>query len=291
MTTPDTTLLDAALAHAARGWRVFPLRRGDKRPAVKDWEPRATTDPTRIERAWSTGAYNVGIATGPSNLVVVDLDQPKPGQVPPLAYRQPGIRDGSDVLAMLCEALDQPLPADTYAVRTASGGMHLYYAAPAGTELRNSASRLGWLIDTRAHGGYVVGAGSTVVGRKYTALVPDTSPARLPEWITERLGGPDPTPHESAGPVANPSGYATAALRGELERVLSSTPDVNRNHNLYVAARSLGELVGAGLLARELVENALAVAGEAIGLDASEIPRTIRSGLNSGEGTPRRPAA
>ena len=162
MSTPTETLLAAALAHAARGWRVFPLRRGDKRPAVKDWEPRATTDPARIERAWTAGPFNIGIATGPSGLVVLDLDRPKPGEIPPPAYRQPGIGDGGDVLAVLCEANDQPLPVDTYAVRTGSGGTHLYFTAPPGMTLRNTAKRLGWLIDTRAHGGYVVAAGSTV---------------------------------------------------------------------------------------------------------------------------------
>lgn len=192
MSTPTNAVLDAALAYAARGWHVFPLRPGDKRPAFPDhdaarcnardprckdghqgWEPRATIDPARIERAWTARPFNIGIACGPSGLVVIDLDRPKPGQTPPPAYRQPGIRDGADVLAMLCEANDQPLPVDTYAVRTASGGMHLYYAAPTAAPLGNSAGRLGWLIDTRARGGYVVAAGSTVNGH-----CPSRSPTR-----------------------------------------------------------------------------------------------------------------
>jgi hypothetical protein len=48
---PRDELLAAALDHAACGWSVFPLRPGDKRPAVRDWETRATTDPDRIHRA------------------------------------------------------------------------------------------------------------------------------------------------------------------------------------------------------------------------------------------------
>jgi hypothetical protein len=42
------------------------------------WEQRATTDPNRIRRAWSTGPFNVGIATGPAGLVVVDVDTADP---------------------------------------------------------------------------------------------------------------------------------------------------------------------------------------------------------------------
>src|SRR6266496_61505 len=199
--TPTTEtgnrMLLAALDHARRGWRVFPLRPGDKRPAIKDWETRATTDRERITRAWRAGPFNIGIATGPSGLVVLDLDQPKPGVIPPAAWRHPGIRDGGDVLAVLADANDQPLPAETYTVRTCSDGTHLYFTAPPGVTLRNSAGRLGWLIDTRAHGGYVVAAGSRVAGHTYVALV-DISPARLPGWLAERLTDPDPAPSNDA---------------------------------------------------------------------------------------------
>ncbi|MER7272062.1 bifunctional DNA primase/polymerase, partial [Micromonospora carbonacea] len=109
---PD--LLAAAIAYAERGWHVFPLRPDTrtadeddaKRPAFPSrctadrcdltdprckmagrhvgWEERATTEPARIRRAWSARPYGVGIACGPSGLVVVDLDVPKhPGDIPP----------------------------------------------------------------------------------------------------------------------------------------------------------------------------------------------------------------
>jgi hypothetical protein len=290
---PRDELLATALAHARRGWRVFPLRPGDKRPAVRDWETRATTDPARIERAWRADRFNIGIACGPSALVVVDLDRPKPGQVPPPAYRMPGVRDGGDVLAVLCEVNDQPLPVDTYTVRTASGGTHLYYAAPAGVTLRNTAGRLGWLIDTRATGGYVVAAGSTVAGHRYTALV-DVHTVPLPGWLADRLTDPDPTPAPSvaASNVAagSPTAYAAAALRGELDRVLAAV-EGGRNHTLNIAAFALGQLTAAGMLPRQLAEDALSLAGQAIGLHPRECAATIRSGLDSGERTPRQVAS
>jgi hypothetical protein len=124
-------LLTAALAAADRGWHVFPLIPNDKLPAVKHWEARATTDPARITRCWSTGPYGVGIACGPSGLVVVDLDQPKPDQTPPEAWRRPGITCGADVLAAVADQHGQPYPADTHTVLTGRGGEHLYFTAPA----------------------------------------------------------------------------------------------------------------------------------------------------------------
>jgi hypothetical protein len=281
-------LLEAALDLARRNWQVFPLRPRDKRPAVRNWETRATADPDRITRAWSAGPFNIGIACGPSRLVVIDLDRPKPGAVPPPECRHRGVRDGGEVLAMLCEALDQPLPIDTYTVRTGSGGTHLYFTTPAGVTLRNTAGRLGWLIDTRAAGGYVVASGSIVAGRAYTALA-DVEAMQLPGWLTEQLTEPQPTPEHAAPPAAagNPNAYAAAALRGELDRVLIAQQG-SRNHTLNAAAFALGQLVAAGLLRRQFAQDALTLAGLAIGLPSRECAATIRSGLDSGQRSPRR---
>ncbi|WP_370027732.1 bifunctional DNA primase/polymerase [Planotetraspora sp. GP83] len=80
--------------------------------------------------------------------------------------RTAGVNDGADVLAVLCEQAGQPLPFDTFTVRTRRGGLHLYFTAPIGGPVlgntQGSRGGLGWLIDTRAHGGYVVGPGSVV---------------------------------------------------------------------------------------------------------------------------------
>jgi hypothetical protein len=280
--------LRAALAHAARGWRVFPLRAGDKRPAIRDWESRATTDPVRIRRAWSgRGAnLNVGIACGPSGLVVIDLDMADHGSVRPVEWERPGIRDGVDVLAALAADHDEPLPWETASVQTPSGGEHLYFTAPAGCRIRNSAGRLGWLIDVRASGGYVVAAGSVVRGRRYRASELDEV-AALPEWIAELLRE---EPSQRLGPflevVGRRSRYAAAALRGELDRVLAAGPG-SRNHTLNKAAFALGQLVGSGLLPEGLAHVALVEASAAVGLPSQEADRTIRSGLNSGARSPR----
>jgi hypothetical protein len=313
-TTPG--LLSAALAAAERGWHVFPLRPNDKRPAFPDhdayhctgadprcrdghqgWEPRATTDPDRIRRAWSQVPYGVGVAAGPSGLVVIDLDVPKPGQeTPPEQWRLPGVRDGADVFALVCEQAGQPVPVDTYTVRTGRGGLHLYFVQPSGIELRNTtggtAGSLGWLIDTRGHGGFVVGSGSTAAGRPYT-VAHDTDPAPLPDWLAERL---HPAPLPVQKPIAVPlpadrrGSYLRQAVTAELERVTSSPPD-GHNHALFLASVALGQLVAGGALNETDVTAWLTQAAAQVGQRPGETQRTIRSGLRTGARRPRSVAA
>src|SRR3954454_25022495 len=74
-------LMISALSLAARGWFVFPLRPRDKRPLpyFKRWEQRATRDPDTIFAWWTVAPYNIGIATGPSKLLVIDCDTSEEG--------------------------------------------------------------------------------------------------------------------------------------------------------------------------------------------------------------------
>lgn len=288
----NAPLLAEALDAAARGWHVFPLRPNDKRPAIRAWEQRATTDPARIRRCWTAGPYNVGIACGPSSLVVVDLDTPKPDQTAPADWTMQGINDGADVFAALCDLAGRPFPARTYAVTTGRGGTHFYYQHPTtGAALRNTAGALGWLIDTRAHGGYVVAAGSVASGRPYTVLN-DAPPAPLPEWLAEWLR-PTPPPVRAAVvsvPAGRANGYAGAALHRTIVR-LSQAGEGRRNHALFMAAQTLGQLVAGGALTDHQVTEALTHAAASIGLSPRETTRTIRSGMRAGARRPRQVAA
>ncbi|MGF1342834.1 bifunctional DNA primase/polymerase [Streptomyces flavovirens] len=294
----STHLLTAALDAAERGWHVFPLRPGDKRPALhgeavcpligdcagghRKWEDRATTDPDRIRTAWSTGAFNIGIATGPSGLVVVDLDMPKPNS-------STGTPCGVTTFTALCERAGQAVPT-TYRTRTASGGHHLYFTAPPGTRLSNTAGRLGKLIDTRAHGGYVVAAGSHTATGPYAVTDP-TPPAPLPEWLYELLAPRQPVRALMAAPSpSNASRYASAALRAETAAVASAGEGV-RNWTLVRAARALGRFIPSGDLSRSEVEQALNSAGSRAGLRETECRAAITSALNwSIANNPGRPA-
>jgi len=320
---PDDRLT-AALTYAARGWHVFPLRpdRSDatdpdeaKRPAFPNrctaercdrrdprcraagrhvgWEERATTDPDRIRRAWTTRPYGIGIACGPSGLVVIDCDTRKPDQTPPDQWGSD--TTGLDVLTALASHHGGGIDP-TYAVSTGRGGTHLYYQHPTGPVLRNTSGDrgggLGWLVDTRAHGGYVVAAGSTAAGRPYQTIV-DCDPAPLPDWLT-RLLRPVPLPPQK--PVAVDLGggrraaYLTAAVDAETRRV-TSAPAGARNRTLYTASVALGQLVAGGALTEHHARDALTTAGRTAGLGGTETSRTIASGLRAGAHRPRSVAA
>ena len=78
MTAVHRARLAGWLDLAARGWFLFPVRPSGKAPAIRGWQERATTDPDRINRFFTTHPdHNAGIACGPSGLLVIDCDMPK----------------------------------------------------------------------------------------------------------------------------------------------------------------------------------------------------------------------
>lgn len=275
-----TGQLDAALAATGHGWRVFPLVAGRKTPRrqLTDWEAKATRDPDRIRRWWARHPTdNIGIACGPSGLVVVDLDVAKPGDTPPEAW--PDVAGGGvEVLDELARCRGHE-PAATWTVQTPSGGRHRYYLAPPGRQLRNTAGRISWKIDTRAHGGYVVAAGSIIDGHPYQVL-DRTSPAELPGWLIELAHPPEPRPPEPPRPVPHTRGYAATALHNEVQRVLDARPGT-RNAALNMAAWNLARLVAQDVLPCGVVEAALQAAGEATGLAGPAVAATVRSAIDT----------
>ncbi|MEU2559418.1 bifunctional DNA primase/polymerase [Streptomyces longispororuber] len=287
-------LLRAALDAAGRGWHVFPLRPGTKRPALhgeakcprtgpcagghRKWEQRATTDPARIRTAWTRAPFNIGVACGPSGLVVVDLDTPKD-------KGNADAPDGATTFGALCERAGHTVPA-TYRVRTASGGTHLYFTAPAGARLANTAGSIAALVDTRAHGGYVVAAGSTIPSGKYEPLsAPVAIP--LPSWLHTIL---QPAPARPAGPLKLPAVDGSRAARAALDAecaVVAAAPEGLRNTSLNRSAFKVGRFVAWGEIPRHVVEEAFQAVGEARGLTAAECRATIRSALEASLRTAR----
>jgi len=277
---------------AARGWYVFPVRPGGKEPRRGlSWPAVATCDPASVAAArWQPGE-GYGIAAKLSKLIILDLDMPKDGFrfVPPWDT-EPGVADGKDVLAALAERAGEPWPC-TYTVATPSGGWHLYYKALPGCSIGNRP--LAPLVDVRGggtgSGGYVIGPHTMLDGKRYE-VADDQDPVNLPAWLAGLLDPPRPdAPAAIRLPPAQPGRYADAALRSELQTVLASRQP-GRNNALNTASYSLGQLVAAGDLDREVVTAALLRAAAAVGLPEGEAGRTVTSGLTAGAQNPRRAA-
>ena len=148
---PDTQLLEHALRYASLSWYIFPLhqiiRSSDgsarcgcgnakcgspgKHPRIK-WKAGAACDPD-VARAWWSRwpSAGIGCATGPSGLVVFDLDGPK----------------GAETFRNLIAGAG---PAMTAIAKTARGA-HVFFRGEAPTS-SDPATKL----DVRSTGGYVV---------------------------------------------------------------------------------------------------------------------------------------
>lgn len=261
-----------AVSYVYSAWHVFPLRPYSKVPATANGFKDATMDVERIDSYWRRHPQaNIGLATGPSRLLVVDLDAV----------------DGHCTAALDLLRSMGGVPY-TYRVTTPRGGEHHYFRLPTGVEVPCSAGRLGKHIDIRSTGGYVVAAGSVTDVGVYTEF--DAELATAPAWLIEacqrRRQGPSAEPKPVA--VDHLDAYAQRALDAEVRRVLMA-PEGTRNHTLNEAAFNLFQLVAGGVLDSVTAFDALYMAGRGCGLDEREIHNTIRSGAEAGSRFPRRP--
>jgi hypothetical protein len=264
--------LEEALAYAARGWPVFPLRTRSKVPLVaKAGGGRgvhdASTDPERVHEWWTQWPdANIGLACGTACWI---LDA-----------------DGEEGLATLADLEDLHgwLPAGPASI-TGSGGMHLLFTAS--SRVGNSVRRLGPGLDTRAAGGYVVAPPSVHPNGNRYAWLPGRDPwsaplLEAPAWLLDLLDPPrracTAPPKARLRPSTTP--YLVKAIERELEAVALSG-DGNRNHSLNKAAFSLGRFVARGELDAVDVGDALVGAALAAGLSRIEATRTVASGLRA----------
>ncbi|WP_433274055.1 bifunctional DNA primase/polymerase [Pseudonocardia xinjiangensis] len=263
-------------------------------PAVKDWEAAATRDREQISSWWSQRPYNIGIATGKSGLLVLDLDLDLAhGKPPP---ESPGARGGFDVVARLAAGAGEPWPPQTLVVATPAGGTHWYFRQPAGVELRNtqgSAGRgLGWCVDTRGHGGYVLGSGSVCREGSYR-VVRRYPIAPLPDWLVAALSPQPQLPAAGTSTLVSGSravAYLRAVVSGEVAAVTAAGVG-ERHSTLLRAARRLGHWVGGGALAEIEARATLSeAAGHFVGVagyTAAHVERDITDGLTYGARLPR----
>jgi len=197
MSHPTPSSLDEALALAAKGFWVLPVKSKQKIPQIKEWQKLATTDQRIIRDWWGKWPNaNVGIATGEeSNLLVLDVDADADKDL-----------DGNETLDQL-EQRYAGLPP-TIEVLTPRGGRHLYFQYLKGQDIRNSAGALGEGLDIRGEGGYVVAPPSVLLkGRPYAWDVdhhPDETPlAAPPDWLLALLMERVSTRQQTGTPTMN----------------------------------------------------------------------------------------
>jgi hypothetical protein len=175
----------AAKYLAKLGLKLFPVAANEKRPAHAGWQDEATDDPAMLSRWFGRGDYNIGVACGPSRLIVVDCD----------------VKNGRNGIAEL-EALagDNAIDLDlTLSVRTPSGGRHWYWLAPDGECVADSAGKVAPGIDIRSRSGLVVAPGSVTPQGRYS-FAADLPIAPAPPWLLDAIRAAS-TAREPAQPV------------------------------------------------------------------------------------------
>ncbi|MFE0738665.1 bifunctional DNA primase/polymerase [Streptomyces sp. NPDC058855] len=303
-TSGHPTPLAVARWCAEQGWPVHPLAPGRKTPTancpacrtrthipqncpcIPEGRPchgfhAATTDTRLIDTWWNdTPAAGIGVACGPADLVVIDIDA-HPAEVPDRSRLLPGIpihesvdlaglASGFDTLALLAAYRGRPNPAEdtgTLRVRTPSGGLHVWYRNPTpATRYRCSTgsstkTALAWQVDVRADGGYIVAPTTRTTGGRYEAQGPTRLPAPLPTWLQDELARtghltqPAPSPTPTPAPPPRSHRRRTAGARRLLEPLLNDIAQcaaalqgMSFTEKLNRAAYTAGGLVGAGHL-------------------------------------------
>ncbi len=162
----------AALAYAAQGKAVFPLRPRGKTPMTPHGLHDARTDSAMTMAWWKQWPEaNIGIPTGSDNgFWVLDIDG----------------EEGENSLSHLQScfgALPQSLECLT------GGGRHIYFALPEGVIIKNSASKIAPSLDVRGDGGYVIAPPSIhESGRAYQWSVDSLdSPVFAPDWLLKAV--------------------------------------------------------------------------------------------------------
>lgn len=282
----DNILLQQALEYAGRGWHVLPCRpqtilgeNGKERfktkaPLIEGGFKNASANPDTIRKWWGQWPDAlIGVSTGPSGLLVVDLDNK-------------GDVDGEAIFAEVAAA-HGGIPR-TYSVKTQSGGKHLYFKRPEGVDV---PSPNGWLpnVDVRASSGYVIAPPSRVIGGGAYTVEDLRAIEEAPPWLVEALNNPywsDRPKGEKKPFSGHATPYALAVLKGELEAV-ATCPAGCRNATLNTCAFRLWGWVAGGELAEEEVQAGLEAAAQACGLGQVETLKTIASAKRAGMEHPR----
>ena len=177
------TTLEAASCYVASGYRVLPIKPGEKRPPMTEWTKAATTDSATIVDWFAPdGVYadhGIGLALGWQDtpygercVFAIDLDEHDP--------EQSGARAWSKLIQ------EHGDPGETVTAATGGGGMHFLFAAE--SHVRNG--RIAPAVDVRGDGGQIVVAPTIHQSGQPYEWIERHAPwehelADAPDWLIE----------------------------------------------------------------------------------------------------------
>jgi len=190
-------LAKAATWYASKGWRVLPChgiadggrctcssphtepKDVGKHPALKEWNVNATNDAPTVGGWWERNPeYNIGVYTGPSGFLVIDVDP-----------RSEGLESFDKFEELLEGVLPSTVEAET-GEYTHKGkivrGRHLYFKCDPEEKLVGNLLKNGLKGIDIKHNGYVLVAPS----RHFSGITYDWKPGHAP-WEMEMAEAPE----------------------------------------------------------------------------------------------------
>jgi putative DNA primase/helicase len=276
--------LDAALAYAARGWPVFPVRFNPdplarKYPLTEHGKNDASLDERVIREWWRRWSNAVpSIVTGePSGIVALDIDI-RPGG------------DGFDSLDELGVGLHPCAPT----AHSPQGGCAVLFRWP-GHFVKTVAGELAPHVDIRGDGGSLILPPGP---RRFwdPHLGPDTPAPPMPAWmeIAKAEASDRPIAHRPVR-AQRTSRYAVAALDAAVSAIVNAPEGAQRdtlNREIYSIAR----LVSGGVMPARLAIEALQWAARQFRTydprrpwRPADLDKMVRTAFADGLARPRQP--
>ncbi|GAA1586875.1 bifunctional DNA primase/polymerase [Actinoplanes couchii] len=276
--------LPAALALAAEGYPVFLLGRRKRPvancPACPKAEADNAHDPEACDHLTCHGFY--AATRDPKQIAAMHHRVPggllaiRTGRVCDLAVVDIDPRNGGTI--------DHQVMPPTRAVRTGSGGWHLYYRHPGGALAAKLAGHPG--VDLKADGGYIVAPPSTHPDtRQPYRRIGDRDLAEMPPPLValcRPIPAPTALPVGTVTPLRRGEGISDpAALLDANLRAVATAPEGHRRNVLYGAARGIARMVAAGALTPTDAYTALYQAGRAAGQTDRDTRTAITGGFRA----------
>ena len=234
MPAPESVVA-AAVEQIGQGFAVFALKADAKVPVTEHGFKNATTRPDWIRRQLEApAAGNYGLvwpADSSERIVVFDLDDGGGAD-----------RPWRDRMLDLVAA-HGPLPP-TKTTATPSGGRHAFYRWPAGVPVPAGDELFGFTVRWPGRG-YLVGPGSRIGDREYTAG-PVTEIADLPQrWVEAAVAERRATPRQAAtsGDITVAGGFSLPDRIPSGRRYASVRDYVASRYNAGLGLDELWELV------------------------------------------------